>query len=202
MQYVLKPPPALNPEAVAELRVAARAHKPIAIVVLGGGAEQLAPEYGVANLNHFSLERLRYGLWLARETGLPAVFSGGVGWAATRDQQPEAVIAARIAQQEFNRPLRWAESRSRDTRENAERTIGLLKQDGITHIVLVTHHWHMPRAQRLFEEVAAGSVIIRPAPMGAGLQATPLRTDLLPTGLGFTTVRQALHELLGIVVKA
>jgi uncharacterized SAM-binding protein YcdF (DUF218 family) len=202
VQHVLKPPAALTSEAVAELRAAAKAKQPIAIVVLGGGAEQLAPEYGVANLSDASLERLRYGLWLSRETGLPVAFSGGAGWAASPDSLPEATIAARIAQQDFNRPLRWVEDRSRDTRENAQRSIGVLKESGITQIVVVTHHWHMPRAKKLFEAAAAGTVTIKLAPMGAGALATSLRTDWLPTAHGFMTVRRALHEMLGMAVGA
>ena len=41
-------------------------------------------------------------------------------------------------------------SESRDTRENAARTLALLKPAGIDHIVLVTHGYHMPRALRAF----------------------------------------------------
>ncbi|MET0335779.1 MAG: YdcF family protein, partial [Rhizobacter sp.] len=79
-QFALKPPPALSLDAVAELKAAVKAKQPVAIVVLGGGADALAPEYGVSNLNPLSVERLRYALWLSRETGAPVAFSGGVGW--------------------------------------------------------------------------------------------------------------------------
>ena len=100
-QYLLHPPGALSAQQLQALRAPAT---PTAIVVLGGGLEPFAPEYGVANLEHYSLERLRYGVWLSRATGLPLAFSGGVGWA-----QPEAVPAARgaaqIAAKEFGRPL-------------------------------------------------------------------------------------------------
>ena len=49
-----------------------------AIVVLGAGRRLLAPEYGVAELSSMGTERLRYGVWLSRQTGLPLAFSGGV----------------------------------------------------------------------------------------------------------------------------
>ncbi|MBC8056499.1 MAG: YdcF family protein, partial [Rhizobiales bacterium] len=88
-QFVLKPPPALTTDRITELK---SAKTPTAIIVLGGGVEPFAPEYGVGNLAHPSLERLRYGVWLSRETGLPLGFSGGVGFAQP-DAKPEAQIA-------------------------------------------------------------------------------------------------------------
>ncbi len=201
-RYVLKPPAALSPDRIAELRNAARAKQPVAIIVLGGGMEPLAPEYGVANLMASSLERLRYGVWLSRETGLPLGFSGGVGWAQRDDATAEARTASRIAQQEFNRPLRWVEGQSRDTRENAQRSIGLLKTEGITQIVLVTHGFHMPRARQVFEEVAAGSMTITPAPMGLAERLQTPALQWLPSTEGFQDVRRVLRELLGIWVGA
>ena len=113
-------------DRVRELRAEVQAKKPVAIVVLGAGVEPFAPEYGVSSLLYPSLERLRYGLWLARETGAPVAFSGGVGLGQP-DAAAEAKVAAKIAAEEFNRPLRWQEEDSRDTRENATRTLALLK---------------------------------------------------------------------------
>ena len=95
-QFVLHPPAALSPERVAEIKAQVQAKKPVAIVVLGGGVRAYSPEYGVSNLQYRSLERLRFGLWLGRETGLPVAFSGGVGWGQP-DAASEASIAAQIA---------------------------------------------------------------------------------------------------------
>lgn len=201
-RYVLKPPAALSTDRIAELRTAARAKQPAAIVILGGGMEPLAPEYGVANLTDSSLERLRYGLWLGRETGLPVAFSGGVGWAQREDATAEARTAARIAEREFNRPIRWVEAQSRDTRENALRSVGMLKADGITQIVLVTHGYHMPRARRLFEEAAAGTMTITPASMGMAQRLQTPVLEWMPSTEGFQGVRRALRELLGLAVGA
>ncbi|MGZ5214705.1 MAG: YdcF family protein, partial [Caldimonas sp.] len=78
---LLQPPAALSFDRVREIRAEVSARKPVAIVILGAGVEPFAPEYGVSSLQYPSLERLRYGLWLARETGAPIAFSGGVGWA-------------------------------------------------------------------------------------------------------------------------
>jgi uncharacterized SAM-binding protein YcdF (DUF218 family) len=196
-RLVLRPPPALSVERIAELK----GQSATAIVVLGGGMEPYAPEYGVSNLQHASLERLRYGIWLGRETGLPVAFSGGVGWGQP-DAKAEARIAAQIAATEFGRPLKWVEDNSRDTRENALRTAGLLKPAGIRHIVLVTHGWHMPRARRDFEIAAGSGVRIEAAPMGMARDTELPALAWIPTAAGATDMRYVLRELLGLAAGA
>lgn len=196
-QWALKPPAPLSLAGIAELKDAAKARRPVAIVVLGGGVEALAPEYGVSNLLPAALERLRYGMWLQRETGLPVAFSGGVGW-GVHDVQAEAQVAARVAAQDFGRPLKWTEDTSRDTRENAIRTVTMLRADGITHIVLVTHGTHMPRALRAFETAAGGSIRIQPAPMGLKGRQRWHALDWFPSASGYAEVSRAVHELIGL----
>lgn len=200
-QFVLHPPPALTFDRIQALKAEAQAKRPVAIVVLGGGLESLAPEYGVASLRAPSLERLRYGIWLGRETGLPVAFSGGVGWAQL-DSKPEAQIAAQIASAEYGRPLKWVEDNSRDTRENAIRTIALLKPQGIRRIVLVTHGYHMPRALRHFEQAAGGEIAIEPAAMGLAKRSDLPALTWMPSSQGFEDTRNVLRELLGRAVGA
>ncbi|GAP35711.1 hypothetical protein ISF6_1484 [Piscinibacter sakaiensis] len=193
-------PPALQAPRVAALRAQAQARSTAApprtaIVVLGGGRERLAPEYGQAMLGADSLQRLHYGVWLARATGLPLAFSGGRGWAQL-DGEAEADLAARIAAQDYGLPLRWRENQSRDTRENARLTVALLRAEGVERILLVTHGWHMARARRAFEAEAGGTLAIEPAPMG--LAAPDERPPLawLPSGGGSQRFRQAAREWL------
>ncbi len=196
----LKPPPALRAEQVAALRRAPKT----AIVVLGGGRVMLALEYGVSSLKPRSIDRLRYGIYLGRETGLPVVFSGGVGYGA-QPGPSEAEIAARIAEREFGFKLRWLETESRDTRENALRSVALLRQQGIDHIVLVTQAYHMPRALRHFENAAAaGGPVLRLT--AAPLDKTPdghlQAMDWLPSLQGYENTRLNMHEWLGRLVGA
>jgi uncharacterized SAM-binding protein YcdF (DUF218 family) len=192
-QWLLKPPPALLDVQIAELKRAPRT----AIVVLGGGRHLLAPEYGVSALNDRSIGRLRYGLWLSKETGLPVAFSGGVGNGASPGPT-EAEIAARTAEREFGRPLRWTETESRDTRENALRTVALLEPQGIDRIVLVTHAYHMPRALRNFQRAAEGrKLTIVAAPMGMRGSGQLKANDWLPSANGFDGTRIILHEWFG-----
>lgn len=197
-QIALPPQTALTGE---QLRALKSPPRPTAIVVLGGGMEPLAPEYGAASLQYPSLERLRYGIWLSRETGLPLAFSGGVGWAQP-GATPEARIAARIAANEFGRPLKWVEDRSRDTRENAARSVALLRAAGVRQIVLVTHGWHMPRALRDFQAAAGPDIRIEAAPMGLARDTETPVLSWMPTTKGITDVRHILRELLGRIAGA
>ena len=195
---LLPVPPPLSAAAVATLREeGARTPGAVAVVVLGAGRIARAPETGAPDLSPESLERLRHGLRLARETGWPLAFSGGVGHAQTPDTGPgEAEIARLVAERDFRAPLRWLETQSRDTRENATRTLALLQPQGVRHVVLVTHGWHMPRAVREFERAAGGAVTVTPAPMG--LQAGPPSGPLawMPDAPGYARMRAVCREAL------
>ena len=196
--WLLPPTRALSASEIAELKRAPKT----AIVVLGGGRRSLAPEYGVSSLKPRSIERLRYGLWLSRETGLPVAFSGGVGHGAAPGPS-EAEIAGRIAEREFGRPLRWQESESRDTRENALRTVALLHSQNIEQIVLVTEAYHMPRALRQFESAGAGTRLrITPAPAALPTPGRLQVGDWLPSPRAAEDVWLVLHEWLGRVAGA
>jgi uncharacterized SAM-binding protein YcdF (DUF218 family) len=193
-------PPPLSADRVAALKRAAATGKPgVVVLMLGGGREAVAPEYGVASLVPLSLERLRYGVWLSRETGAPMMFSGGLGHAA-EPGTAEAEVAADIAQREFLRPIRWVESKSRDTRENAQYSIGLLRELEVSQVVLVTHGWHMPRALRAFREGAAREKLaweIVPAPMGLAPRVERAVLRWIPSSEGSQLVRAVLRERLG-----
>ncbi len=197
-QFVTPLPRALSASRIAEIKAEVQARKLVAIVVLGGGMEPLAPEYGVSSLTPLSSERLRYGLWLSRQTGAPVAFSGGIGWAGgDAVGMAEAEIAAEIAAREFGRPLKWVEDRSRDTRENAARSVAMLKPAGIKHIVLVTHGWHMQRSLHNFDEAAAGSMEIEAAPMGLARAGEAASLAWLPSARGYTNVNHLLREAIG-----
>lgn len=57
-----------------------------AIVILGGGKNNNAPEYGgIDTINRWTLERLRYGAYLQQQTGKPILVPPTVG---DRRQRP------------------------------------------------------------------------------------------------------------------
>lgn len=196
--WLLKPPPPLMEAQITELKKAPRT----AIVVLGGGRRLRAPEYGMSTLHERTAERLRYGVWLSRETSLPLAFTGGVGH-GTEPGTSEAEIAARVAEREFSRPLRWAEGESRDTRENALKTVPMLQAQGIEQVILVTHSYHMPRAMKNFRQAdPTGKMRLVAAPMRAPPGVRLRAFDWLPTSEGAENVRMVLHELSGLMFGA
>ncbi|TCS70462.1 uncharacterized SAM-binding protein YcdF (DUF218 family) [Sulfuritortus calidifontis] len=162
-----------------------------AIVILGGGSDP-APEYGGDRPSQATLERLRYGAHLARQTGKPLLVTGG----APKGGRPEAGIMAEALAADFGLPGAWVEGRSRNTRENAEYSAELLEKAGIRRIYLVSQAWHLPRAVPVFER--AGLTVV-PAGTGyAGLElSTPL--DFLPDIRGLKNSYIALHEAIGLV---
>lgn len=201
---LLQPPAPMSTERIVEVRRAIAAGKKTAIVVLGGGREALAPEYGLSNLNRRALARLHYGVWLSRQTGAPILFSGGVGLAEGVGIS-EAETAARIAERDYGRPLTWIEPESRDTRGNAARSVALLKPAGVSEIILVTHGWHMRRALRAFEaESQRADARVRIVPAAMGLAGSSERAALrwMPSSEGFDRVRMVLREAAGLLLGA
>jgi uncharacterized SAM-binding protein YcdF (DUF218 family) len=199
---VLAPPPALSASDIARIKREVAAGKPVVVLVLGGGREPLAPEYAAANLPPLALERLRYGAWLAKVTGAPLAFAGGVGHGQGRGGPSEAEVAARIAQAEFGVPLRWRESASRDTRENAARALVLLRDAGVREVLLVTHGWHMPRARRAFDQAARDALRIVPAPMGLAPHAMLPALRWMPSEEGYRLTHRVWREQLGLWMGA
>jgi uncharacterized SAM-binding protein YcdF (DUF218 family) len=198
MRLLTQPPPPLDAAQIAEIKRAPKT----AIVVLGGGRRTLAPEYGMSSLKSRTVERLRYGIWLSRETALPLAFAGGVGHGAVEGPS-EAEIAARVAEREFGRPLRWTEGQSRDTRENALKILPLLRAQGIDTVVVVTHDYHMRRSVRNFRRAAGESPLtVIAAPMGVPRPGRLTLSDWLPNAEAYELSVIALHEWLGWLAGA
>lgn len=168
-----------------------------AIVVLGGGVHPVAPEYGEPQASAAATMRLRYGAWLARHTGLPVAFAGGMGWGAASAQTlSEGEVARRAALQDYGLTLRWIDSQSRDTAENAQFLRPLMRKDKVQHIALVTHAWHMPRSVAAFER--AGFKVTA-APMGFILPSRNGLLEWLPSSDGLDSSRVVLKEWLGLL---
>lgn len=162
-----------------------------AIVILGGDIRHIAPEVGPDAPGFLTLERLRAGAEIFRRSHIPLAVSGGpIG----SSREPLADIMRRSLEQDFRVPVRWQETHSGTTLENAKLTAELLIPAGIGTIVLVTHAWHMPRAKLAFEAsgltAIPASVGFRPRP---GLEII----DLLPSADGLRMSYWAIHEHLG-----
>ncbi len=175
----LEPYPAITPAQLLRVQ---------AIVILGGGTYSQAPEYGGDTIGSATLERVRYGARLARESHLPLLVTGG----APAGGRAEGELMRDALEQDFGVKVSWVEAASRDTAENASLSAPLLKAAGITRIALVSHASHLPRAAPLFQRQG---IDVIPAPLGFTTGSPSLAGSLLPGGLGAS--REALHEYLG-----
>ena len=168
-----------------------------AIVILGGGRRMYAPEYPLGEtVSSGTLERLRYGATLARSSGLPILVSGGMpSDRFAKGRQSEAIHMAKILEREFLLSVRWVESSSRDTLENAKVSATILKDESVSKILLVTNFTHMARAKRAFENQ---KLFVVPAPT---LLPPPFEERLqlyhfIPSYEGYTRCRYLIYDSL------
>ena len=101
----------------------------------------------------------RAGARLARETGLPLYVSGGK---PDGGESAEGTLMRGLLASELGVPVKWVETASETTREQAQMVAQDLRRS-TNRIALVTDAVHMPRARRAFE--LAGLAVI-PAPTG------------------------------------
>lgn len=172
----------------------AKARTAQAIVIPGGGVRHGALEYGGDTVGQFSLERVRYGAWIARRTGLPVLVSGGVVYRGTA----EARVMRQTLADEFGIPVRWMETQSRNTHENALRSAEILRADAIRRIILVAHGFDMRRFRAEFE--AAGFQVV-PAPTMLSDVMLDNPGDLIPSVRSLLRSYYALYELLANGVR-
>lgn len=130
-------------------------HDAQAIVVLGGGRNRGAPEWGGEAVNSPTLQRLRYAARLARDSGLPVYVTGGK---PDGGELAEGALMNGVLTGEFGMPVRWIDVKADTTRENALYAARDLKPAGVRRVALVTTAMHMPRARRAFER--AGFIVV------------------------------------------
>ncbi|MEA3275472.1 MAG: YdcF family protein [Pseudomonadota bacterium] len=164
------------------------------ILILSAGRYTWAPEYGGDTVGSNTLERLRYGAFLHRQTGLPIYVTGG---SPPPEDPPMGRLMAQVLAGEYGVEVAGVEDRSLTTAENAVFSAQMLERDGIGHVLLVTHAWHLPRAVDAFERAGVETT---PAPtyfVHREGEGKPDYRRWLPDAGAFTTSYYALHEYLG-----
>ena len=126
-----------------------------AIVILAGGNNRGSPEWGGETVKTYTLQRLRYGARLARETGLPIYVSGGKPGGG---HHAEGELMRDVLVKDYNLEVRWVDLTAMTTGENALVAARDLQAEGLTRVALVTDAIHMPRSRQVFE--AAGLEVI------------------------------------------
>lgn len=165
-----------------------------AVVILSAGLRASDIENNDRLPDALTLERLRKGAAVARETGLPVLLSGGL--TRTTGSVLSEVMSKSLSG-DFGIAPRWLESKSTTTAENAEFSAEILRTEGIRNVFVVTHAWHLPRARREFERHGIGVV---PTPVGYELpDGRLLFYRLLPSASALARSRYAVHEYIGWV---
>ena len=164
-----------------------------AIVILGGGTRDYAPEFGGVTLSTLTLERVRYGARVARATGLPVLVSGG----SIAQRPPEALLMRSALGEEYGVPVRWIETRSRNTHENAVESARILKAHGIDCVILVVHSFDVARVTA---EFAAAGIAGIPAPTYMPSPRPSRFADFLPTAAGLQQSYYAIYEILAVAL--
>jgi uncharacterized SAM-binding protein YcdF (DUF218 family) len=157
-----------------------------AIVILGGGGQRgFAPEYGGPAVDSRLFEKLGYGAFLARRTGLPILITGfGI----------EATAMRATLRRNFDLDPRWVDDQAYDTFENARNAVALLKREDINRIILVTRATHMWRS---VQEFRAAGVEVLPAPVGLFSQRFLGVLQFVPSADALLRSYEASYELLG-----
>lgn len=169
-----------------------------AIVVLSGGI-QYSPVPGLpaARVGSDTFERCQYAAFLHNHwRPLPVLVSGG-GNQPDPETPPYAVLMRDAIEKEGVPDSQvWTETKSRTTYENAEYSAQMLRQKGVTKIVLVTDAYHMWRAEKSFRK--QGLVVV---PAACGYRSfDKINLGNLTPGwepIGFT--EDLLHESLGLI---
>jgi uncharacterized SAM-binding protein YcdF (DUF218 family) len=157
-----------------------------AIVILGGGGyREFAPEYRGPAPDYAMYERLAYGAYVARRTGLPVLVTGN---------GKEALTMQVSLGRDFGVQTKWLDDRSEDTYDNAHNCAAILRGAGISRVVLITSDTHLWRAAHEFQ--AAGLSIV-PAPVGVPAPIEIGAMRYVPTASALSRSYRAVYELVG-----
>src|SRR5699024_72130 len=167
-----------------------------AIVVLGGGREPYADEWGSHEVSVQAMQRVRYAATLAQHTGLPVLASGGLHHGKIAPS--EAALMAEVLSQDYRLPAILLEEQSRTTWENAIYSAAMLKPLGKQRILLGTHAWHMQRSVWSYEQQGFTVTAAPVAPHNSEQNA--LFFGLAPDARALWKNVQLLNEWAGLLL--
>lgn len=162
-----------------------------AIAILGGGVSRAAaPEYGGApSAGAGLMDKLAYGAYVSRRTGLPILVTGF-------DYEADAMQST--LRTVFDIQPRWIDRDAYDTFQNAGNAAALLRADGIERVVLVTTATHMRRS---VNEFAATGLAVLPAPVDTVDRRRPAVGNYVPSAMALLRSNEAIYELIGEPVR-
>lgn len=177
------------------------------IVVLGGGTETALPPRPMVEINSAG-NRVLYAARLYRQGKAPHILlsGGSIDFMGPRASSPAQEMADVLVFLGVPSDALWLENQSQNTYENALYSAQMLRQKGITRVILVTSAMHMPRSVALFKHQG---IEVIPAPADFSItqagwddlwkpDLASFLVNLMPTtgSMGLTT--DSLKEYLGI----
>jgi uncharacterized SAM-binding protein YcdF (DUF218 family) len=169
-----------------------------AIVVLSGNI-QFSPLPGLpaAEVASDTFERCQYAAYLHTHwRPLPVLASGGGNQPGTDTPPYAELMKDAIVREGVPGTLVWMEGKSHNTHENAEFSAQLLRQKGVTKIVLVTDAYHMRRAAMSFRKEG---LIVVPAACAYRSFDKAIFGELTPGWQSIRYTEDLLHETVGLI---
>lgn len=146
-----------------------------AIVVLGGGTESDLPPRQAVEVNSAG-DRIIHAADLYKNGAAPLIIlsGGNIDWMESVEKSPAADMRQIMLKLGVPDSAMILQPKSQNTREDALYSAEILKERGITRILLVTSAMHMPRSVGLFTR--------------QGLEVIPSPTDFTVTEDGWQRV--------------
>lgn len=163
-----------------------------AIVILGGITRGTVPGIGLTDLDG-GVDRLVHGARLFKAGKAPVVILSGGG---VPGYQPESEAMAEILSF-MGIPLKnmILESKSRNTEQNGLNTKGILDEQGMNTVLLVTSASHLRRAQAVFESM--GVSVIPAATDYQIVEGAASILDWLPSPTALAMTTSGIKEYIG-----
>ncbi len=156
-------------------------------------------------------DRVLYAAKLYRDGKVQHILlSGGkIDWMDPSEDAQADEMASLLEMIGVPREALWLQGQSRNTAEDAAFSAEMLKEHGVTRILLVTSAMHMPRSVALFEKQG---IEVIPAPTDYGVTQERWETfwkgsfggvllNLLPNASSLNMTTNALKEYIGMAVN-
>ena len=166
--------------------------RPEVIVIPSAGYSYAGVKKVRADVDAMTLERLRAGVRLHWETGLPILVTGG---GEKEGLVPVGTLMAQALRTDFGVNPEWVERRSTTTYENAKFSAQILKKQNISDIYLVSQAWHLPRAVAAFEAAGLSST---PVPSSRHQPARGNLSTIIPAADALQVSYRVFYEKLGL----
>ena len=179
------------------------------IVLLGGGTESADAPRPMTEINGAG-DRILYTAVLYKAGAAPHILlsGGNLEFSHSRGTTPAEDMQQILALTGVPAEALWLQEKSQNTAEDALYSAEILKEKGISKIILVTSAQHMPRSVALFE--AQGLEVI-PAPTDYTIteqywselmrfEPSQILLNLMPSSSSLNQTTQALKEYLGMGV--